>query len=254
MITIISPAKKLNLSTIHHTYNTSTPYFAENTKQLADILRNLTIDQIKTLMKVSDNIAELNFKRFQELDNNTAQQNSYMALFMFAGEVYNGLDAASLSKDDINYANNQLRILSGLYGILKPLDLIKPYRLEMGTKLKNNKGKDLYSFWQENLTQYFNNLKHHTIINLASNEYYSVLNEKELTAEIVTPIFKDYKNGTYKTIMMYAKKARGLMARYIIENKITDWQKLQNFNVEKYIFHSKMSNIDGKNKILVFTR
>lgn len=256
MITILSPAKKLNLLPPNQQLDCSIPHFLNNTKHLINILNKLSVDQIQNLMNISDNIANLNFKRFQDLthDSTIFKKKSHIALFTFDGEVYNGLNPSNFTSQELTFANHNLRILSGLYGILKPLDLIQPYRLEMGTKLINHKGKNLYKFWQTDLTKYFNNLNTDTIINLASIEYYSALNEKELSAEIITPIFKEYKNGSYKTIMMYAKKARGLMAKYIIENEITDWKKLQNFNVEKYIFNSKMSEVSRKNKKLVFTR
>ncbi|MFZ8865072.1 MAG: YaaA family protein, partial [Rickettsiales bacterium] len=152
------------------------------------------------------------------------------------------------------YASENLRILSGLYGILKPFDQIQPYRLEMGTKLANEKGKNLYDFWQATLTQKVNQAKGNVIINLASQEYFKVLNHKQLNKNIITPLFYDYKNGQYKAIMMYAKKARGMMARYIIKNKITQWEQIKFFNYENYIFNEELSNFDCKNKKIVFTR
>lgn len=256
MIVVISPAKKLNLSPEIKSEKGSTPYFLNKSGDLMQILKKLSIDQIKNLMKVSDNIANLNFDRYKTLTTSGEElkNNSYIAILTFAGEVYNGLDANSFSNTELEFANQNLRILSGLYGVLKPLDRIQPYRLEMGTKLTNNAGNNLYKFWQSDLTDYFNKINSNFIINLASTEYFSALNEKNLKADIITPIFKDYKNGSYKVIMMYAKKARGLMAKHIIKNKITDWRQLQNFNVEKYKFNSKMSEIDGKDKKLVFTR
>jgi len=214
----------------------------------------MNASDIKNLMGVSDNIAKLNEERYQEFKLGETKKNAHPAILTFAGEVYNGLQANSLNEQEIDFANDNLRILSGLYGILKPCDLIQAYRLEMGSHLANPAGKNLYNFWQEKLTKYLNDKEQNIIVNLASNEYFKAVKEKELEAPIITPVFKEFKNGDYKAIMMYAKKARGLMARYIIQNKIENWQKIKNFNLEGYIFNPEMSDLDCKNKKLVFTR
>ncbi len=253
MLILLSPAKKLNLNHNIKSKKVTLPDFFHETKLLINILKQQPVAELKKLMQISNNIAELNYTRYQNfsLDNDT---NLYDAIYSFAGEVYQGLAATSFSETDLEYASENLRILSGLYGILKPFDQIQPYRLEMGTKLANEKGKNLYDFWQEKLTQKVNQAKGDVIINLASQEYFKVLNHKQLNKNIITPLFYDYKNGQYKAIMMYTKKARGMMARYIIKNKITQWEQIKFFNYENYIFNEELSNFDCKNKKIVFTR
>lgn len=244
MIILLSPAKKLNFDKADYDQY-SIAQFATDSKLLLKDLRQLSESDIKKLMHVSTNIAKLNYERFQNFSDKFTLENSKQAIFAFAGEVYNGLKAQTLNKKDIKFADEHLRILSGFYGILKPLDLMQPYRLEMGTKFANERGKNLYEFWRDKVTEELNKQlekqKSKLIVNLASNEYFKVLDRKKLDAEIITPIFKNNKNGEYKTIMVYAKHARGACARFIIENKITDITGIKKFN-EGYKFNSKLSN------------
>ncbi len=252
MLTLISPAKKLNLNqdNYNNKLKTSLPSFLIDSLELTKILKQQSASDLKKLMNISDNIAELNYQRYQSFSaEKFTKEIAHPALFMFAGEVYNGLDAKNFSLEEISFANENLRILSGLYGILKPLDLVQPYRLEMGTALKNSRGKNLYQFWQEKITNYLNEQK--VILNLASNEYFSVLDKKKLTAKIITPVFKDYKNGSLKVIMMYAKKARGEMANFFIKNKIKDWIYLKECNINNYRFEYSLSETDSSNNILL---
>jgi len=254
MLTLLSPAKKLETSKLNLSLELTLPEFNIDTKKILAVLKNKSVADLQKLYSVSKEIAELNFQRFKDFDHDYKEENTKASLFMFAGEVYNGLDANNFSNQELDFANSNLRILSGLYGILRPLDKINPYRLEMGTKCAIGSCKNLYEFWQNNITEYINNTENKVIINLASTEYFKVVKEKKLKARIVTPVFKDFKNGEYKIIMMYAKKARGLMANYIVKNKITEWQNLKLFNYEGYRFHPEMSDIDNINKKLVFIR
>lgn len=197
-------------------------------------------------MGVSEKIGDLNAQRFQDWTPPFKKSNAKAALFAFKGDVYVGLDAETLSSEQLNYAQDHLRLLSGLYGVLKPLDLIQPYRLEMGTKLKNNRGKNLYEFWGSTLTESINQeLKDDDlIINLASQEYFKSLKKKDLRANLISPEFKDYKNGQYKVISFFAKKARGMMARYLIEKKVGDLKGLIKFNTDGYKYSSEHSKED----------
>jgi len=205
-------------------------------------------------MGISPKLAQLNFERFINWQLPFSTDNAKQALLAFKGDVYTGLDAYSLNEDELQTAQNDLRILSGLYGVLKPLDLIQAYRLEMGKKLQTKKGNNLYEFWGDKITKEINksliakNDKY--LINLASNEYFKAVVKKKVKAEIITPVFKDFKNGQYKVISFFAKKARGLMTRFIIQNKITDPEHLKAFNSEGYNFNPQLS----KNTELVFTR
>jgi cytoplasmic iron level regulating protein YaaA (DUF328/UPF0246 family) len=255
MLTLISPAKKLNNSYDSNIKaNYTIPEYLNDSYELIDILKKFSVEDIKNLMGVSDNISELNFKRYQEFNNGKYELRAIPAILAFAGEVYNGLDVKSFNEKEFEFINENLRILSGLYGVLKPLDFMREYRLEMGTSLKNKRGKNLYEFWKEKVTSYINDLESELIVNLASTEYFSVLDKKKLKADIITPVFKDYKSGDYKVIMMYAKNARGLMSNYIVKNEIKDWQKLKEFDIDGYSFDESNSILDSKNKILTFTR
>jgi len=204
------------------------------------VLRKLSPAQIGTLMKISDPLAVLNATRYGDWSPDFTAENSKQAALAFDGDVYGGLDANSLSADDLQFAQQHLRILSGLYGVLRPLDWMQPYRLEMGTRLANPHGKDLYAFWGDEVTLALNKLFKQdddpVLVNLASEEYFKVVRPKVLKARIVTPIFEDWKNGQYKIISFYAKRARGLMARYAIEHRITDPRKLKTFDVDGYAF------------------
>ncbi len=251
---IISPAKSLDYETPLDYSKSSTPRLLKESQEIVNKINTLSINELADLMKISDKLAELNFSRFKHwkypYDKNMIRQ----SLFAFKGDVYTGLDAYSLTPEDIEYTNNHLRILSGLYGLLRPLDMIMPYRLEMGTKLEVGEAKNLYKYWGDKITNLLNKdieeNNDNTLINLASNEYFKSLNTKIINAKIITPEFKDNKNGNYKIISFYAKKARGLMTRFIVKNKITNAEDLQAFDYNGYAFNPRMSTEDKP----VFTR
>ncbi|MER2493744.1 peroxide stress protein YaaA [Catenovulum sediminis] len=254
MIIVVSPAKNLDYETPLPTNKYSQPELLEESKILADICKTLTPLDLSNLMKISDKLAGLNAARFTEWQPNFNLENARQAIYAFNGDVYTGLDAYTLSDRDIDYAQNNLRILSGLYGLLKPLDLMQAYRLEMGTKLENPRGKNLYDFWGDIITQELNksiaSQQSNTLINLASNEYFKSVKKNSLSASIVTPEFRDWKNGQFKMISFFAKKARGLMARFIIQNKISNVADLKLFDAEGYTFNPALSTADKP----VFTR
>lgn len=251
---IISPAKSLNFENQVPTTVFTKPVFTKQSKEVHKVLKTLKPTDLSNLMDISDNLAQLNWQRnkarkyqFKELNTQVKQ-----AVFAFNGDVYTGLDAYTLTENQINYLQNKLNILSGLYGLLKPLDAIEPYRLEMGIKLPINDKKDLYDFWNEHVTAQLNKgfKKGDVLINLASNEYFGAVNKKQLKAKIITPEFKEYKNGQLKMISFFAKKARGLMVRYMADNAIENVEDIKNFNIEGYLFDSNLST-DTK---WVFTR
>lgn len=255
MLMVISPAKTLDFDTPSITKTNTQPDFMDEAAQLVDVLREYSPAQIAKLMKLSDKLAGLNVARYQEWQPPFDMENAKQALLAFKGDVYTGIDAESFKRPEITYVQKHLRILSGLYGLLRPLDLIQPYRLEMGTSLKNPEGKDLYQFWGTKITDELNtNLKkskgESVLVNLASNEYFKSVKPKDLNARVITPIFKDEKNGKYKIISFYAKKARGLMVAYAALNKITDAEDLKQFDLEGYQFNNAMSEGDN----WVFTR
>lgn len=254
MISVVSPAKSLDFespvtSSIH-----STPDFLKDSEVLIKGLRKLSRKKIMEMMSVSTKIAELNHLRFSEWEQPFTTDNARPAAMAFTGDVYVGLDAKSLSDKDLEYAQGKLRILSGLYGLLRPMDLMQAYRLEMGTRFPNKKGKDLYAFWDMKITDALNDLlkdeEEKVLLNLASNEYFKSVKAKSLDGEIITPVFKDYKNGNYKVISFFAKKARGMMARYLIENRIDSAEGVKAFDVAGYAFSEEMS----KDKEWVFAR
>ena len=240
MLAIISPAKTLDFKTSAPEFNFTLPQFPQQTEELVEICRELTPDQLASLMSISDKLAGLNVARFAQWQPTYDLENSKAAIYAFKGDVYTELDIETLSKDDVEYAQQHLRMLSGLYGLLRPLDLMQPYRLEMGTKLANPKGKDLYHFWgnaiTEALQKSIDEQGDDVLINLASDEYYKSVKPKNLQARIIKPVFLDFKNGKYKVISFYAKKARGLMCRYLIENRITKLEDLKNFDLSGYYF------------------
>ena len=236
---IISPAKKLDTSVKVQNSKMNTSFLGESTK-LIQTLKGKSISELKDLMGLSDNLAQLNWQRFQDWD--IENRNTYKALELFNGAVYEGVNAKKFNKSDNDFAQNNLRILSGLYGILKPNDLILPYRLEMGTKLKTIKGNNLYRFWQDKLHQNIvEELNNEVLINLASNEYSKVLKLNKIKSEVITPVFKDYKNGKLKVISFFAKRARGEMVNFIIKNRITSPEELKSFKNNGYAF-SEESN------------
>lgn len=254
MLALISPAKTLDYETALPTDTYTQPRLLEQSQQLIDVCRKLSATEIASLMTVSEKIANLNVERFRDWNAEFDFSNARQALFAFKGDVYTGLDAYHLKDHDIDFAQQHLRMLSGLYGLLRPLDLMMPYRLEMGTKLKNSRGNNLYEFWGSIITDQINQdlaeIDAKVLVNLASDEYYKSVNEKKIRAEIIKPVFLDQKNGKYKVISFYAKKARGLMARYLIENKLSQVEQLKAFDSEGYYFDAESSS----DKELVFKR
>lgn len=245
MYILISPAKNLDETPIDSSH-CSQPTLLEHSQILIDQLKTLAPQDIAQLMSVSDKIARLNTERFQNWHTPFTQDNAKAAVFMFNGDVYEGLNATTLTDDALKWLQNHSGILSGLYGLLRPLDLIQPYRLEMGTKLTNPRGNDLYAFWHDHLTpiiqQQLDQQNQPILINLASQEYFKAVQSNRLNARIITPIFQDEKNGQYKIISFYAKRARGLMLRHAAENQITDAEQLKTFNSEGYAFCPDISN------------
>ena len=253
MITLISPSKTLNFDNNNSFHLNTNCRLINHTSELHKILVSYSVNDLKDLMNVSNKIAELNYNRFKRWEEPSKSDSSKQAIYAFKGDVYSGLDAESISEDKFDFLQENLRIISGFYGLLRPFDKILPYRLEMSTKLSNSRGKNLYEFWGNNITNLLNNDiedENSYVINLASNEYFKSIKKNKLKNEIITPIFKEFKNGTYKTIAIYAKKARGLMSRFIIDNKIQKPENLKAFNLEKYSFDNNLS--DDYN--YVFTR
>ena len=246
MLIVISPAKTLDFETAPITKDHSQPGFLKESRQLVSQLKKLTPTEVSSLMKISDKLGGLNFIRFNEWKTPFTLDNSKQALLAFKGDVYTGVDAGTFSSQNLKFAQKHLRILSGLYGVLRPLDLIQAYRLEMGVKFENRKGKDLYEFWATKLTDQINQdlkaSKSKHLINLASNEYFKSLQASDINAEIIVPVFKDYKNGKYKIISFFAKKARGQMSAYIIKNKLKDPEDIKDFNVDGYKFNKSASS------------
>ncbi len=246
MLVIISPAKTLDFKTPPPTEQYSQPIFLHQAKTLVDLCRQLTPAKLASLMSISDKLAGLNAIRFAHWQGDTTIDHARQALFAFKGEVYQGLQSADFNQNDIAFAQHHLRILSGLYGILRPLDLIQPYRLEMSIKLQNDQGKDLYHFWQNKITDALNTLlakqTQPLLINLASDEYFKAIMPGKINAKIIKPIFLDKKSGKYKTISFYAKKARGLMCRYIIKHQLTTEEQLTKFTIDGYQFCHQDSN------------
>ena len=254
MLLVVSPAKNLDYESPLATEQFSQPEMLSHSEELMKTCRTLTPADLSSLMKISDKLAGLNAARFGEWKTPFTTDNARQAVLAFNGDVYTGLDAASFSESDFDFAQKHMRILSGLYGLLKPLDLMQAYRLEMGTKLANTRGKNLYEFWGSAITENLNaalaSQGDNVLINLASNEYFKSVKKKQLDATVITPSFKDWKNGQYKMISFFAKKARGLMARYIIQNQLTELEHLKGFNLEGYQYNEELS----KGNDLVFTR
>ncbi|MEL6493975.1 MAG: peroxide stress protein YaaA [Cyanobacteria bacterium J06623_7] len=259
MLILLSPAKTLDFTTPAPIKNFSQPDFLDDTATLVQQLKQLSAAEISSLMKISDKLGELNSDRFQAWQKDFDDTSAKQALLAFQGDVYQGMAVDNYQPEDFDYAQQHLRILSGLYGVLRPLDLIQPYRLEMGTKLAHAKlqgltANTLYEFWADKLTQAINqqleDSQQKTVINLASNEYFKAVKPKLLAGEVIAPVFKDWKNGKYKIISFYAKKARGMMASYIIKNRIEDVAKLQNFSEAGYAYNSELSEPNSPN----FTR
>lgn len=240
---VISPAKSLDYKTPLPTEQFTQPTFLGHSEKIQKTLKKKSDKALSELMHISDNLGQLNYQRNQEWQLPFTPQNARPALYAFKGTVYEGLAAYTLPIDKIDSIQNKLRILSGLYGLLKPLDLMQPYRLEMGTKLKLGTKDNLYKFWDDTLTLALNieMQKDEVLVNLASQEYFKVLNTKVLKAKIITPIFKDFSKGKLKVVAFFAKKARGLMVRYIIDNNIENVSEIKNFNVVGYGYDANLS-------------
>ncbi|MNQ05340.1 hypothetical protein D3C85_180750 [compost metagenome] len=254
MLMVISPAKTLDYQTPPVTQRYTQPEHLEHAQDLIAQLRDFTPMQIAELMHLSDKLAGLNAARFASWTQNFTPQNAKQALLAFKGDVYTGLNAEDFSEADFDFAQAHLRMLSGLYGVLRPLDLMQPYRLEMGTKLVNPRGNNLYDFWGERISGWLNEALaaqgDEVLLNLASNEYFSAVKRKALDARIIDTEFKDLKNGQYKIISFYAKKARGLMARHVIKQRLNNPEQLKDFNDQGYVYSAEQSTLNK----LVFLR
>ena len=254
MLTVISPAKTLDYETPPTTRRTTQPQYLDKAARLVDDARGLSPDDIRKLMGVSQKIAELNHARFMNWGQPFTLDNAKQAVLAFKGDVYTGLEADTLTDEQLRFAQQHLRILSGLYGLLRPLDLMQPYRLEMGLKFANRGGENLYEFWGDEITRLLNaqlkSLKSETLVNLASNEYFRAVKQGALNGEVITPVFKDLKSGKYKVISFFAKKARGQMARYAIDNRLEDVAGLKKFRVDGYRYNKAESTA----REWVFTR
>jgi cytoplasmic iron level regulating protein YaaA (DUF328/UPF0246 family) len=249
---VVSPAKSLDFETEVKTSLHTQGVFLSEAEKLSNVLKKKSAKALSKLMSISDNLAQLNYERNQSWSLPFDLENSRQAVFAFKGDVYIGLDAYTISQDKIPALQDKLRILSGQYGLLKPLDLMQPYRLEMGTKLKIRRKDNLYQFWGSEVTNALNDemADDDFLVNLASNEYYKVIKPKELKTPVITPVFKDYKDGKLKMISFFAKKARGMMVRYIIDNNVETIEGLKGFDTERYRFDANLSSETE----LVFTR
>ncbi len=245
---VISPAKSLDLESELPVNNYSESQFLEQSQQLNKALRTQKPSDLSNLMHISEKLADLNWQRNQDWILPFNQENARQAVFMFSGDVYTGLDAYSLSQKDIDTMQSSLRILSGLYGILKPLDLIQPYRLEMGTKFGVDGAKNLYEFWKKTITNQLNEelSDNELFVNLASNEYFKAIDAKKIKVPIVAPVFKDWKNDKLKIISFYAKKARGSMSRYLIENEAKTIDDVKGFGVDGYIYSEEYTTNENE--------
>jgi cytoplasmic iron level regulating protein YaaA (DUF328/UPF0246 family) len=244
MLILISPAKSFDFESPAHTQSSSEPDFVAESTRLIKKARTFSKKQLGELMSISPDLADLNVDRYKKWTPEPKKEATKQALLAFNGEVFRGLNAKGMSEDDLQYAQQHLRLLSGLYGVLRPLDLIQPYRLEMGTKLKYYSYNNLYQFWGDKITKRINADLDDSqcIVNLASAEYYKSVNQQKLKANVITPIFKDFSNGTYKILMTYAKNARGVMANYIIKNRINDPELMKSFNENGYVYDVSQSD------------
>jgi len=235
---VVSPAKSLNQESKFPTDKYTRPIFEELAGQVNRKLSRMSKDEIAELMSISDKLSDLNYGRYQDFEEQHTLENSRPAIYMFDGDVYSGIDAYSIPEDKIDRLQDSLRILSGMYGVLKPLDLIQPYRLEMGTKLSIESNDDLYELWKDKITTQLNSEldTDELFVNLASQEYFKAVDLKKLNAEIISPVFKDFKNGKLKIISFYAKKARGLMVRYILDQNIDSLEGIKGFDYDDYHF------------------
>lgn len=246
MLIVLSPAKSLDYETPVRIAEHTLPAFIDRSAELIDVLRQFSPDALASLMHISDQLAVLNVTRYDQWSKTFTTDNARQAILAFNGDVYEGLDAPAMTPQQLSYLQQHVRVLSGLYGILKPLDLMQPYRLEMGTKLTNKAGKDLYAFWGDTLAEFLKaelaRHKEQVLVNLASEEYFKAVKLKALAARVVSPVFEDFKGGKYKIISFYAKRARGLMARYAAINGITNAEQLKEFDLEGYGFEEGASS------------
>ena len=254
MITLLSPAKKLNFDPVTTKLDATAPVLKADTLELAKVAKKQSANDLKKLMHISDNLAELNADRFKAFNLDGQSNSAKPAGLTFDGDVYWGLDAKSMSDEELSYAQNHLRILSGLYGVLRPLDSMQAYRLEMGTKLATKRGKSLYDFWGTTIADALNtDMADHTdqtIVNLASNEYFKAVDKKTMTHPVITAKFLNVKDGKARALMYYAKYGRGLMARWIMQNRVDRAEGLKDFNLDGY----KLDKAESSESELVFTR
>lgn len=249
MLIIISPSK--TLTTIPYTYNSppTQPKFIKQSERIVERMRNLNESDLAKLMRINPSLAQLTYQRFISWHTPFSSQNSHPALLSFKGEVFSGIDAHDFTVQDMEFAQNHLRILSGLYGVLRPMDLIQPYRLEMGTPIDMDEHDNLYQLWTPMLNPYFaeelGKKEKPVLVNLASNEYSKAVGLKRLNTQIITPVFLDHKGNELKTITVYAKRARGLMTRFIIKNRLTEVEYLKGFTEEGYLFAENLSTADS---------
>ena len=248
MLIVLSPAKSLDYKTPVKVKAPTLPEFVSESAKLIAELKKLSPQEVANLMGLSDQLAALNVGRYRDWSKKFTDENSKPAIYAFDGDVYDGFDVKTLKAKSIDFAQDHVRILSGLYGALRPLDLMQPYRLEMGTSFKNARGKDLYAFWGERVTDSLKSVlekqKKPVLLNLASEEYFKVLQAKNLECPVISPVFQDRKDGKYKIISFYAKRARGLMARYVVENRIIDPADLKGFNLDGYKYVASESKPD----------
>lgn len=249
MIVLLSPSKSMDMEPAQNVDFTQ-PHFLDASKKLISTVRKFSKPELMEFMEISEKLAELNRQRFKDWNPPFSTENAKQAILAFTGDVYDGLSATTLKKRDLAFAQNHLRILSGLYGLLKPLDLIQPYRLEMGRPLETPGAKNLYEFWKSRITEELNQTPGDLVVNLASQEYFKAIDKRALDKQIVSPVFKDEKNGAFKIISFYAKKARGSMARHIIENRMKDADGLLDFSTDGYAYNADLSKPDTP----VFTR
>ena len=246
MLLVVSPSKTFDFENPPRVRTATMPDHLDRSRALIDELRKLSMEELAALMKISPELADLNFRRYVSWREDYAAPEAKQAVFLFKGDVFKGLAAETLNEADLAFAQEHLRILSGLYGVLRPLDLMLPYRLEMGTRLVNAAGKNLYAFWGSVITDSLNALlateEKPVLVNLASAEYFKSVKGKELKGELITPVFKDFKNGAYKVIGFYAKKARGMMAGYMIRNRLSDVEDLKGFDGDGYAFAPELSS------------
>ena len=249
---LLSPAKSLDYKSDLPTLKTSEGCFLNEAQYLNNILKEKSPKELSELMNISSSLGELNYQRNNSWSLPFSQKNARQSIYAFSGDVYRGLDSYTVEEGKIDFMQNSVRIISGLYGLLKPLDLIQPYRLEMGTKMPVDDNKNLYEYWRQKITSQLNNelADDEPVLNLASNEYFKAIDTKVVKTDIYTANFKQLKNGNYKTIAIFSKKARGMMTRFIIDNNITDINDLKSFNYDGYLFNEPLSS----KKEFIFTR